>query len=269
MPAPFRPRTTSRSPLTELQVDRPECEPRALDHRSLEPRDDVTAPPGGGQRELEPPWCPGLLDRLDASELLLEALGDVLGLLLLTALAVPTVLPLPHLPSLLPDPAPFVDVADVLGFVPLARPTPLPLELTPPARELAHRSRLRLELDDARHPLEQGSIVRHDHQPSAVTVEKPLEQLEPGEVEVVRRLVEQEDVGVGGEDRLQPCPRSFAARQSQGARTPARDTRHRAPAAPESTSPSQVPRDPRAREGASTCRSRSARRLRCGSPVSR
>ena len=80
-----------------------------------------------------------------------------------------------------------------------------------------------------RHPLEERAVVRHDHEPAAVTIEEPLEQLEPGEVEVVRRLVEQEHVGVGGEDRLELRPRGLAARAAPRSPAPARDTRRRAP----------------------------------------
>ena len=47
---------------------------------------------------------------------------------------------------------------------------------------------------------------------TTVAVEEALEELEPGEVEVVRRLVEQEHVGVGGQDGLELCARGLAAR---------------------------------------------------------
>jgi hypothetical protein len=154
---------------------------------------------------------PGLLDLLDLGELVLEPFGDVLRLLLPSPVPVPPLLPLAHLPSLLQDPAPLVDVEAVVVLVPYAGATALRLERAPPARELPHRSRLCLELDDPGHPLEQCPIVRHDDQPSPMAVEKRLEKLEPGEVEVVRRLVEEEHVSVRGEDRLQLCPSCLAA----------------------------------------------------------
>ena len=42
--------------------------------------------------------------------------------------------------------------------------------------------------------------MRHDHERASVTIEEPLQELEPGEVEIVRRLVEQKHVGV--EERI-------------------------------------------------------------------
>ena len=101
LPAPFRPRTTSRSPFRRSRSIGPSRKPSRSIDRSVEPRDDVAGPPGRRERELEPPGGPRLLDLLDLGELLLEPLGDVLGLLLLSALPVPALLPLPHLPSLL------------------------------------------------------------------------------------------------------------------------------------------------------------------------
>ena len=55
--------------------------------------------------------------------------------------------------------------------------------------------------------------MRDDHEAAVVAGEKPLEQLEPGEVEVVRRLVEQQHVGVRGEDRLELRARRLAPRE--------------------------------------------------------
>ena len=64
-----------------------------------------------------------------------------------------------------------------------------------------HAPRLRLDLDDARHDaIEEGTVVRDEHRAGVEAVEEPLEELEAREVEVVRRLVEQEDVEAGEED---------------------------------------------------------------------
>ncbi len=52
--------------------------------------------------------------------------------------------------------------------------------------------------------------MRDDDDSAAVPVERPLEELEPREVEVVGRLVEQEHVGVDAEDRLERGARLLA-----------------------------------------------------------
>src|SRR4029453_4933145 len=51
--------------------------------------------------------------------------------------------------------------------------------------------------------VQESSIVRDDDEPRVEPDQEALEQVEPGEVEVVRRLVEQEEVELGGEDRGQ------------------------------------------------------------------
>ena len=54
--------------------------------------------------------------------------------------------------------------------------------------------------------------MRDSDEPAAVAVEEALEELQPGEVEIVRRLVEQEDVGIRVHDRLELGARGLAAR---------------------------------------------------------
>jgi hypothetical protein len=51
--------------------------------------------------------------------------------------------------------------------------------------------------------LEEGAVVADDHQRLGPLGHEPLEPVEGGEVEVVRRLVEEEDVVAGQEDRRQ------------------------------------------------------------------
>jgi len=52
-----------------------------------------------------------------------------------------------------------------------------------------------VELDDARdHPREELAVVGDEHHPSTQAPHEPLEPLQPREVEVVGRLVEQHDV---------------------------------------------------------------------------
>ena len=56
--------------------------------------------------------------------------------------------------------------------------------------------------------------MRHDHRAAGqLVVQEPLEALEAGEVEVVRRLVEQEHVEAGEHDRGQARPRRLPARE--------------------------------------------------------
>ena len=58
--------------------------------------------------------------------------------------------------------------------------------------------------------------MRDGDDAAAVRGEEALQQLEPGEVEVVGRLVEQEHVGIGREDRLEVAPRRLATRKPLG-----------------------------------------------------
>jgi len=62
--------------------------------------------------------------------------------------------------------------------------------------------RARFELDDpVRRSVEQRAIVRDEHDAALDPQQEALEQLEPGEVEIVRRLVQQEDVEPREQDR--------------------------------------------------------------------
>ena len=53
--------------------------------------------------------------------------------------------------------------------------------------------------------------MRDDDEAGSKAVDEALQQVEPGEVEVVRRLVEQEDVEAREQDRRQPRPRALSA----------------------------------------------------------
>ena len=55
--------------------------------------------------------------------------------------------------------------------------------------------------------------MRDEHDARGERVEEALEPVEPGEVEVVRRLVEQEDVEAGEQDRGERSLRGLAARE--------------------------------------------------------
>jgi hypothetical protein len=79
--------------------------------------------------------------------------------------------------------------------VALAPPLALGLVLAPAAGVLGRAPRPFVELDDARDgAVEERAVVRNDDERARLGCELPLEPLEPGEVEVVRRLVEEEDV---------------------------------------------------------------------------
>src|SRR5262245_6146171 len=59
--------------------------------------------------------------------------------------------------------------------------------------------------------IEEGAIVRHDHEGSAIAVEESLEPVEAVEVEIVRRLVEQENVEPRDEDGRERDARRLAS----------------------------------------------------------
>ena len=63
---------------------------------------------------------------------------------------------------------------------------------------------------------EERAVVADEHDAGAEPGDPPLEPVEPGEVEVVRRLVEQEDVEAREQQRGQPRPGRLAARQRDG-----------------------------------------------------
>ena len=86
------------------------------------------------------------------------------------------------------------------------------LVLAPAACELGRAVRPLVELDDSIHrPVEEVAVVRDDHERSGQRVDEALEPIEPREVEIVRRLVEQEHVEAGEQDRRKLCTRRFAA----------------------------------------------------------
>lgn len=66
----------------------------------------------------------------------------------------------------------------------------LGLEGAPAPGELPHAPSLGVELDDARHELEEDTVMRDRDEAAAVALDEPLEQLEAREIEVVCGLVE-------------------------------------------------------------------------------
>ena len=88
-------------------------------------------------------------------------------------------------------------------------------ELLPAAVVFAHAPRFGLEFEDARHPFEKSAVVRDDGETASMSVQEALEQLERREIEVVRGLVQQEDVRLRREDRLELSPCGLAAGEAR------------------------------------------------------
>ena len=89
------------------------------------------------------------------------------------------------------------------------------LVVAPTAGPLPHAPRVRLDGRDAiDRSVEELSIVRYDDERAAVAGEKPLESLEAREVEVVRRLVEEQDVEAREQDRRECHTGCLAAREA-------------------------------------------------------
>ena len=98
------------------------------------------------------------------------------------------------------------------GVLPLPRQLPRRRVLAPAAGVLLDAAGPRVDLrDPGRRPVEEDTVVRDDGEPTREAVEEALEPVEPVEVEVVRRLVEQEHVEAGEQDRGQPGARRLAA----------------------------------------------------------
>ena len=74
-----------------------------------------------------------------------------------------------------------------------------------------------VELEDARNGArEEGAVVRDDHRAAGAVGDEPLQPGQAVEVEVVRRLVEQQDVEAGEQDRGQRRARGLAAGERHG-----------------------------------------------------
>jgi hypothetical protein len=75
--------------------------------------------------------------------------------------------------------------------------------------------RARVDLGDAPHrPVEECAVVRDKDDRTREAVDERLELCQPVGVQVVRRLVEQEQVGLRKEQRRERGPRRLAARQA-------------------------------------------------------
>ena len=211
--APVRPGDRDAVAPADGEIERSEPEGAPLDDSLLEPHDRLAAARRRRERELELPRLVRLLDGLDARELRAVGPLHVLRLLLLAALAVPAPLPLRHAALLLLDAPALGDRRVPAAVMPLAPSLALSLVVAPAAAVLRRPSRPLVELDDARDDaVEEGAVVRDDDERAGMRGERPLEPGETAEVEVVRRLVEQEHVEAAAEDAGERRPRLLPAR---------------------------------------------------------
>ena len=210
--APVRPDERDTIAPRDFEVERTKSERAALDHSVFEPDDDVAAARSRCQTEPQLPRFVRLLDALDVRGLPGKRLLHVFRLLLLPTLPVPALLPLLHTPCLLLNPLLLGDIALIAFDVTGVPARPLGLVLAPAARIFGGAVRPLVELDDLRHgTVEERAVMRHDHRCSVIFLQERLEAREPGEVEVVGRLVEQEDVEPAEQDRRKGSASRFPA----------------------------------------------------------
>src|SRR5215213_1073727 len=215
--APVRPR--QRNPLARAkdQVDRAEPEGAPRYDRRIEPCDDVASARRGGQGQPQIPRLPRLVDPLERLEPPLDRARPLRERLLqppARALAGGRRLRLPAAEGVL-ELAPPLVVAPVRGVLVLALQSPEALVLGEPARVLARAPRPFFELDDAIDgSVEEGAVVRDDDDAGVGLRDEPFQDVQPREVEVVGRLVEQEHVVACDDDRSECRTRGLAAREA-------------------------------------------------------
>ena len=221
LPLPFRPRHRDAFPGREIEVDRTEPERTPLAHGPFERRDAVARSLRRGEREVEPPRLVRLLDVLDPLQrplglphlsrerLRAAPVGAARGVRE-EAAAGPRLVA-PRVQERLHLAAPLLRVGEG-GVLPLARQFARCRVLAPPAGVLLDPAGPRVDLRDPRHgPVEEDAIVRDDREAACEAVDEALEPVEPVEVEVVRRLVEQQHVEAREQDRGQPRPCGLTA----------------------------------------------------------
>ena len=210
-------RSEHRDPLSgaDGEVDRAEPERAAVDDGPLEAGDDVAAAPGRRHRQLQPPRLPGLGDDLEPLDRPLGAggpTGELLGLV--DAEGADVLVRFvgrrpPHLGQPLAGPLPLALrplgersalLVVLLEALPGMAPGRLPLvEIAlPPAGEVARPVGELVELDHVRHRAgEKRAVMAHQDHRGVEPGHPALDPVEPVEIEVVGRLVEQEDVEPG------------------------------------------------------------------------
>ncbi len=109
-----------------------------------------------------------------------------------------------------------LDVSGVANPLAVAPPFTLPDELRVASRVLQGpvSAFLDLQYPPRNGPIQELTIVRYHHDRSAQILAEALQALEPGEIEIVGRLVQQEDIEVSQHDGAQVHPRLLAAAQS-------------------------------------------------------
>ena len=223
LPLPFRPVIATRSPGARSRSTGPSRKlPRSATAASSETT-RVARPPRGREREVQLPGLVRLVDVLHSLERTLRlshlarervraAPVGAAGRLREEAAARASLVAA-GVQQRLQLAAPLLGLRE-LGVLLSPRPVPGCGEVAPAAGELAHTARPRVELGDSRHrPVEEGAVVRDDGDSALEAVHEALEPVEAVEVEVVRRLVEEEQVVAGEEDRCQRRASGLAPRQ--------------------------------------------------------
>ena len=112
------------------------------------------------------------------------------------------------------EPRPFLLVAAKGRFVTLAPDGSQPLVFRPAARVEARPAGLGFELEHAVHrPLQKRAVVRDAHDSAVEPADERLQAVEAIEIEIVRRLVQEQDIGPHEEGRREPNPSLLAARE--------------------------------------------------------
>ena len=147
-----------------------------------------------------------------AIELLLVGLLHVLGLLLLPSLAVAALLPPAHLRRLLLDAVALVERLLPVLVLALTRFVAGGLVLAPASGVLAPGTGPFVQLEHSGDgAVEERAVMGDDDDSCARPCHEALQPVEPLEVEVVGRLVEQEDVEAREQDRRESRARSLSS----------------------------------------------------------
>src|SRR5581483_7566033 len=195
----------------DLEVDRAEPELAAGHDGPVETEHDGAAARGLGELQPQLPSLPRLLDDLEPlhgafagarlRRELLRGLGAETADVLVGLVAVALGAPHPLARPLALGAGPLLEAAALraVGLVVLARVAARDLAQldvrVPPPGELRALAGVLVDLEHARHrPLEELAVVTHHDDAARQIVHEPLEAGEAVEVEVVGRLVEEQDV---------------------------------------------------------------------------
>jgi len=200
----------------EHEVDRAEPEGAAIGDGARQLRYDVPFALRHTQVEPELPRPPGLFDLVQTLEPLLRR-AHLRGQRVRGA---PVRLPSAGASVTAPlgqeggEPRPFLLVAAKGRFVTLVPDGSQPLVFRPAARVEARPAGLGFELEHAVHrPLQKRAVVRDAHDSAVEPADERLQAVEAIEIEIVRRLVQEQDIGPHEEGRREPNPSLLAARE--------------------------------------------------------